>query len=242
MSTSNSLLTLSKVHTHIGQYHILQGIDLTAPAGQLTVILGRNGAGKTTTMRSIMGLEHASAGTIMFDGRDITQARTETIARLGISYVPENMGIFGGLTVRENMVIAARHGSMNATRLDWILERFPPLKRFWNMSAGNLSGGQKQMLSIARAVIEPRALLLIDEPSKGLAPAIVQTLIDTLLAIKQETTIVLIEQNFSMASQVADTVVVVEDGRTAHAGSMAEFIQRTDLQQRLLGLSLDAAA
>jgi branched-chain amino acid transport system ATP-binding protein len=146
------------VHTHIGQYHILQGVDLTVPRGELTVLLGRNGAGKTTTLRTIMGLWHASRGALLFDGRDITQAATPDIACAGIAYVPENMGIFSDLTVRENLLLAARAGEPDTARLEWIFGFFPALKKFWNQAAGTLSGGQKQMLAIARAIVEPRKL------------------------------------------------------------------------------------
>ncbi|MFL5191613.1 MAG: ABC transporter ATP-binding protein, partial [Microvirga sp.] len=159
------LLHLSDVHTHVGPYHILHGVDFAVPAGELTMLLGRNGAGKTTTLRTIMGLWQASSGRIRFDGRDITKAPTPDIARSGIAYVPEAMGIFTDLTVRENIVLAARSGPVDRNRLDWILGLFPAIKRFWNLPAGNLSGGQKQMLAIARAIAEPRRLLLIDEPT-----------------------------------------------------------------------------
>ncbi|MFL5201327.1 MAG: ABC transporter ATP-binding protein, partial [Microvirga sp.] len=143
------LLHLSDVHTHVGPYHILHGVDFAVPAGELTMLLGRNGAGKTTTLRTIMGLWQASSGRIRFDGRDITKAPTPDIARSGIAYVPEAMGIFTDLTVRENIVLAARRGPVDRNRLDWILGLFPAIKRFWNLPAGNLSGGQKQMLAIA---------------------------------------------------------------------------------------------
>ena len=171
-----TLLRLSGVHTHIGRYHILQGVDLDVPEGEMTVLLGRNGAGKSTTMRTIMGLWRASAGSITFDGAAIEKEATPAIARRGIGYVPENMGIFGGLTVRENLVLAAASGPISAERLERVLSLFPPLKTFYELPAGNLSGGQKQMLSIARAMIEKRRLVLVDEPSKGLSPSMVKTL------------------------------------------------------------------
>ena len=178
------LLHLSGVHTHIGPYHILHGVDFSVPAGELTMLLGRNGAGKSTTLRTIMGLWQASSGRIRFDGSDITATSTPDIARAGIAYVPEAMGIFTDLTVRENIVLAARSGPVDKNRLDWILGLFPALKRFWNLPAGNLSGGQKQMLAIARAIAEPRRLLLIDEPTKGLAPVMVRSMIEAFKALK----------------------------------------------------------
>ena len=219
------LLQLSGVHTHIGPYHILHGVDFAVPAGELTMLLGRNGAGKTTTLRTIMGLWQASSGRIVFDGRDITSASTPDIARSGIAYVPEAMGIFTDLTVRENIVLAARSGPVDKNRLDWILGLFPALKRFWNLPAGNLSGGQKQMLAIARAIAEPRRLLLIDEPTKGLAPVMVRSMIEAFKALKASgETILLVEQNFYAASALGDNVVVMDDGRIVHAGAMRELV------------------
>ncbi|HZH12302.1 MAG TPA: ABC transporter ATP-binding protein [Microvirga sp.] len=235
------LLHLSGVHTHIGPYHILHGVDLAVPAGQLTVLLGRNGAGKTTTLRTIMGLWQASSGTIRFDGQDITKNSTPDIARAGIGYVPESMAIFTDLTVRENIVLAARSGPVDSARLDWMLGLFPALKRFWNLPAGNLSGGQKQMLAIARAIAEPRRLLLIDEPTKGLAPVMVRSMIEAFRALKAAgETILLVEQNFHAASALGDNVVVMDDGSIVHSGAMSEMVADRNLQQRLLGLSLDA--
>ena len=145
---AEAILALAGVHTHIGHYHILQGVDLIVPRGELTMLLGRNGAGKTTTLRTILGLWRASAGAIRFDGEDIARRDTPAIANLGIAYVPESMGIFAGLTVHENLVLAARRGPPDEARLEWIHRFFPPMKKFRDLPAGNLSGGQKQMLSI----------------------------------------------------------------------------------------------
>ncbi|MDI4632861.1 ABC transporter ATP-binding protein [Pelomonas sp. V22] len=241
----SSLLSLKGVHTHIGAYHILHGVDLEVRQGQLTMLLGRNGAGKTTTLRTIMGLWQASSGTVTFAGQDIAKRETPDIAQLGIAYVPENMGIFADLTVRENLLLAARQArsvdDLDTQRLEWLFGFFPALKKFWLYPAGKLSGGQKQMLAIARALIEPRRLLLIDEPSKGLAPAIVRNLIEALRELKKsETTVLLVEQNFSVAQALGDRVAVMDDGRVVHAGAMAELAENEALQQRLLGLSLGA--
>ena len=233
------LLQMSGVHMHVGQYHILQGVDLVVPRKGMTVLLGRNGAGKSSTLRTIVGMWKASRGSVRFDGRDITQAATPDIARSGLAYVPENMAIFSDLTVRENLYLAARAGKMDEGRLEWIFGIFPALKRFWNSPAGNLSGGQKQMVAIARAMIEPRKLLLIDEPTKGLAPAIVQHLMDALQQLKAtDTTILLVEQNFNFVRNLGDTVAVMDDGHVVHAGTMAELAADPELQERLLGLSL----
>jgi branched-chain amino acid transport system ATP-binding protein len=243
--TAQTLLRLDGVHTHIGAYHILHGVDLLVPRGQLTMLLGRNGAGKSTTLRTIMGLWQASKGQILFNGNNIVGKATADLARGGIAYVPENMGIFGDLTVRENMVLAARSAhnaeAIDAKRLDWIFGLFPALKKFWQYPAGKLSGGQKQMLAVARAIIEPRELILIDEPSKGLAPAIIANMIAAFRELKQtDTTILLVEQNFNFARQLGDTVAVMDNGRIVHSGAMAELADNVDLQTRLLGLSLAA--
>ncbi|HEY8605742.1 MAG TPA: ABC transporter ATP-binding protein [Noviherbaspirillum sp.] len=239
------ILKLEGVHTHIGAYHILHGVDLEVPRGQLTMLLGRNGAGKTTALRTIMGLWQASQGSIHFDGQDITRRSTPDIARAGIAYVPENMGIFGDLSVKENMLLAARSAGrieqVDQQRLDWIFNLFPAMKKFWLHPAGKLSGGQKQMLAVSRAIVEPRKLLLIDEPSKGLAPAIIANMISAFRELKQtDTTILLVEQNFNFARQLGDTVAVMDDGRIVHRGSMQELAEDEGLQTRLLGLSLAA--
>lgn len=240
---SDKLLTLSGVHTHIGAYHILHGVDLVVPRGQLTMLLGRNGAGKTTTLRTIMGLWRASQGRIVFDGRDITQAATPAIAGMGIAYVPENMGIFADLTVKENMVLAARGakhaGQIEIQRLEWIFSLFPAVEKFWNHPAGKLSGGQKQMLAVSRAIVEPRELLIIDEPSKGLAPAIINNMIEAFAQLKASgVTILLVEQNINFAKRLGDTVAVMDNGVVVHAGSMKELAEDEELQQSLLGLAL----
>jgi branched-chain amino acid transport system ATP-binding protein len=238
---AESLLALAGVHTHIGHYHILQGVDFAVPRGELTMLLGRNGAGKTTTLRTILGLWRASGGAIRFDGQDITARDTPAIANLGIAYVPESMGIFAGLTVRENLLLAARSGPLREDRLEWIFRFFPPMKKFWDLPAGLLSGGQKQMLSISRAIVEPRKLILIDEPTKGLAPAIIQNLIDAFAELKRtDTTILMVEQNFHAARSLGDSVAVMDAGRIVHTGRMADLAADTALQTRLLGLSLEA--
>jgi branched-chain amino acid transport system ATP-binding protein len=240
---SEILLKLSGVHTHIGAYHILHGVDLEVPRGSLSMLLGRNGAGKTTTLRSIMGLWQPSAGSIVFDGIELRGKSTPDIARLDIAYVPENMGIFADLTVRENLVLAARRArtadDIDRKRLEWIFNLFPAIQKFWLHPAGKLSGGQKQMLAVARAIVEPRKLILVDEPSKGLAPAIIANMITAFRELKQtDTTILLVEQNFNFARQLGDTVAVVDDGRVVHAGPMHELAADEALQSRLLGLSL----
>jgi len=235
------LLNLAGVHTHVGRYHILQGIDFGVAEGQTTMLLGRNGAGKTSTLRTIMGLWQASAGQISLGGQRIENSATPDIARLGVGYVPESMAVFSDLTVKENLVLAARDGPLDDARLEWIFGFFPALKRFWLSRAGALSGGQKQMLSIARAIVEPRKLLLIDEPTKGLAPVIVAALIECLAEIKRRgATILLVEQNFHAARELGDKVLVMDYGKIVHRGEMAALAADVALQEHLLGLSLQA--
>ena len=235
------LLNLAGVHTHVGRYHILQGIDFGVAQGQTTMLLGRNGAGKTSTLRTIMGLWQPSAGQISLDGQRIEKSATPDIARLGVGYVPETMAVFSDLTVKENLLLAAREGPLDDSRLEWMFGFFPALRRFWLSRAGALSGGQKQMLSIARAIVEPRKLLLIDEPTKGLAPAIVVALIECLAEIKRRgATILMVEQNFHAARELGDTVLVMDNGKIVHRGEMAALAKDVKLQERLLGLTLEA--
>jgi branched-chain amino acid transport system ATP-binding protein len=234
------LLTLSGVNTHIGHYHILQGVNLSVPRGELTMLLGRNGAGKTTTLRTILGLWKASSGSIRMEGTEIARRDTPSIAGMGIAYVPESMGIFAGLSVKENLMLAARAGPLDEGRLERIFGFFPALRKFWFLPAGLLSGGQKQMLSISRAIVEPRKLVLIDEPTKGLAPSIINNLIEALRELKKtDTTILMVEQNFHAARSLGDSVAVMDSGRIVHAGRMADLAADEALQARLLGLSLD---
>ncbi len=240
---SDMLLTLEGVHTHIGAYHILHGVDLQVPRGQLTMLLGRNGAGKTTTLRTIMGLWQASQGRITFNGQDITRLHTPAIAALDIAYVPENMGIFADLTVKENMLLAARQArharDMDEERLQWIFKLFPAVEKFWNHPAGKLSGGQKQMLAVSRAIVEPRRLLIVDEPSKGLAPVMIDNMITAFQQLKAGgVTILLVEQNINFAKRLGDRVAVMDDGRVVHAGAMQALAEDEVLQQSLLGLAL----
>ena len=237
------LLRLEGVFTNIGRYRILHGVDFSVRRGRVTALLGRNGAGKTTTLRTIMGLWKARLGKIVFDGQTITALETPHIARRGIAYVPENMGIFGKLTVRENMLLATGRTGFAQDQLDRVLESFPALKMKWDSPAGSLSGGQKQMLAIGRAIIEPRRLLLIDEPTKGLSPAMVDQLVGALLRLKrQHTTVLLVEQNFRVAEAVGDDVAVMDEGRIIHAADMAALTANHGLQHRLLGLSMADSA
>jgi len=232
-----TILEVEDLHTHIGQHHILQGVSLWIRPDAVTVLLGRNGAGKTTTMRTIMGVLHPTRGAVRFDGRPIHHLPPYEIARLGIGYVPEGQGIFGTLTVAENLRVAAlAEDAASGRRLEQILDLFPDLDRFRDARAATLSGGQKQMLSIARAFINPNRLLLIDEPSKGLAPIIVLHLVDALRAMKHHATVLLVEQNFAMASALADDFYLIDDGRTVRHGSMASLAADHELKKKYLGI------
>ncbi|MGR3323723.1 MAG: ABC transporter ATP-binding protein [Pseudooceanicola sp.] len=233
-----TLLSLRNMKTDIGQYAVLHDVTFDVPEGGVFVLLGRNGAGKTTTLRSIMGLWKPSPGSVTFRGEDITALHTAQIARRGIAFVPENMGIFGTLTVNENLVLATANGRFDAARLKRIHELFPALEKFADKQAWSLSGGQKQMLAVARAIIEPRELILIDEPTKGLAPAIVDAMADAFREIGRDSTILLVEQNFRFARSLGRDMAVIDDGRVVHSGTMADFEADTDLQDRLLGLAM----
>ncbi|MGN7296822.1 ABC transporter ATP-binding protein [Ferdinandcohnia sp. SAFN-114] len=231
-------LKVEGIETYIDQFHILQGISFEAKKGEVTVLLGRNGAGKTTTLRSIMGLNPPAKGKIEFNGESISGLATYHIATKGIGYVPEDQGIFGELTVEENMKVAIKkENEETKERLDYILNLFPDLKKFWKRKGGNLSGGQKQMLSIARAYVNNNDLLLIDEPSKGLAPIVVEKVMESIQEMKSKTTIVLVEQNFIMASTIGDRFFIIDDGRTVHHGEMKELKENEHLRKQYLGIA-----
>jgi branched-chain amino acid transport system ATP-binding protein len=234
----SELLKLNNIETFIGQYHILQGVSLEVNKGEVTVLLGRNGAGKTTTLRTIMALNPASKGSVVFRGQEIQNLPTYTIAQRGIGYVPEDQGIFAGLTVEENMKVAMQKDNEETNkRLDYILNLFPDLKKFWKKPGGLLSGGQKQMLSIARAYVNENELLLIDEPSKGLAPIVVEKVMESILQMKDQTTIVLVEQNFMMASTIGDCFYIIDDGRTVSNGTMKQLKEDEEMKRKYLGIA-----
>ncbi|KQL55031.1 branched-chain amino acid ABC transporter ATP-binding protein [Heyndrickxia shackletonii] len=234
----DTLLKVENLQTYIGQYHILQGISFEVKKGDVTVLLGRNGAGKTTTLRSIMGLNPPSQGKVCYKGSEIQGLSTYKIANLGIGYVPEDQGIFKDLTVEENMKVAMKkQDTETLERLEWILQLFPDLKKFWKKPGGLLSGGQKQMLSIARAYLNNNQLLLIDEPSKGLAPIMVEKVMESILEMKKQTTIVLVEQNFMMASTLGNRFFIIDDGRTVYSGGMSALKEDEQLKRKYLGIA-----
>ena len=232
------ILKVENVHTFIGKHHILQGVSFAAHPGKVTVLLGRNGAGKTTTLRTIMGLFTPSEGRIFLRNIPISHLKSYEIARLGIGFVPEDRGLFNLLTVEENFRVAMiQEDESSRQRMDSILNIFPDLKRFWRAKAGILSGGQKQMLAIARPLVNENQLLLIDEPSKGLAPIVIDHLIEAIHKLQEHTMIILVEQNFYMASRLGNEFFIFDDGRTVHQGQMDELIQDESLKKKYLGIS-----
>ncbi|MEE9556528.1 MAG: ABC transporter ATP-binding protein, partial [Candidatus Adiutricales bacterium] len=219
---SEAVLSVEGIHTFIGQHHVLQGLSFQARSEAVTVLIGRNGAGKSTALKTVIGLHSPSKGRIVYRGRETSRMKPYHIARMGIGFVPEDLGIFSELTVEENMRVAMfRENEAAEVRLETIFEIFTDLKKFWKSKAGNLSGGQKQMLAIARAMVNETALLLIDEPTKGLAPILVEALIEVITEIKKHSVIVLVEQNFYMASSVGDYYYILDDGAVVHDGLMA---------------------
>ena len=232
------ILKVEGIHTFIGKHHILQGVSFDVYPGKVTVLLGRNGAGKTTTLRSIMGLLSPSQGSILFKNQAIQHMKSFHIARLGIGFVPEDRGLFNLLTVEENFRVAMFQEDKNTQqRVETILEIFPDLKRFWKAKAGILSGGQKQMLAIARPLVNKNELLLIDEPSKGLAPIVIEHLIEAIQKLKEQMMIILVEQNFYMASRLGNDFYLFDDGRTVLNGQMEELIRNEELKKKYLGIS-----
>jgi branched-chain amino acid transport system ATP-binding protein len=229
------LLDVQDIHTFIGQYHILQGVDVRVPKGSITALLGRNGAGKTTTLKSILGLTPPRQGRVIFEGRAIQGMYSFDIASLGIGFVPEHRAIFRDLSVEENLKIAERKKDDYARKRDFIFSLFPDLKRLISLSGTNLSGGQQQMLAIALALVADNRLLLIDEPSEGLAPVLIEQLMKAILQLSAESTVVLVEQNFLVASQLAEYYVIIEEGRSVKHGKMKNLINDKDTIHRYLG-------
>lgn len=232
------ILKVEGIHTFIGKHHILQGVSFEVYPGKVTVLLGRNGAGKSTTLRSIIGLLPPSQGTIHLKNRMIQGMKPYEISRLGIGFVPEDRGIYNLLTVEENFRVAMfREDGKTRERMETIFDIFPDLKKFWKAKAGNLSGGQKQMLAIARPLVNRNELLLIDEPSKGLAPIIIDHIIDSINKLKEYTVVILVEQNFYMASSLGNDFYLFDDGKSVHQGQMEELVQNEELKKKYLGIS-----
>jgi branched-chain amino acid transport system ATP-binding protein len=234
-NSNANVLEIRDIHTYIGQFYILQGVSVNVPRGSITVMLGRNGAGKTTTLKSVMGITPPRQGEIIFDGKSLRGMRPFDIAHLGIGFVPEHRAIFKELTVRENLQIAERRKGDLDKRIEFIFEVFPDLKRLYHWPGGNLSGGQQQMLAVARVLVPENRLLLIDEPSEGLAPVIIEQLMHAIQKLSGQTTVLLVEQNFVVARQLANLYTIIEEGHSVHRGDMAALVKDQALIQRYLG-------
>jgi branched-chain amino acid transport system ATP-binding protein len=236
--SSEPILVVEDIETYIGQFYILEGVSLDVPRNDITVMLGRNGAGKTTTLKSILGLTPPRKGKVVFDGMEIQGKRAYDIANLGIGYVPENRAIFSQLSVMENMKLAERKRGDFERSSDFIFNLFPDLKRLYKLPGNHLSGGQQQMLAIARALVPKNKLLLIDEPSEGLAPILIQQMMDAIRKLSETTTVLLVEQNFIMASQLAKFFVIIDDGKSVHHGLMEDLVGDEGLVNEYLGASV----
>jgi branched-chain amino acid transport system ATP-binding protein len=226
------LLSVSDLHVYLGESHILQGIDFDVAEGGVTAILGRNGVGKTTTLRALMGLVDRR-GRIRYGDGDIASTPTHRIVRRGVGYVPEDRDVFAGLTVGENLRLAERDAN---PRYDLVHDLFPELKQRAKQLAGTLSGGQQQMVAIARALLNDNRLLLVDEPTKGLAPLLVAEVAGVLERVTELTTVVLVEQNLGVVQRVARDAVVLDTGRVVHTGRARDLLADRSLVHRLLGV------
>jgi branched-chain amino acid transport system ATP-binding protein len=229
------MLAIKGLNTHYGASHILQGVDLEVPDGRIVALLGRNGVGKTTTLRTVMGLVPSSGGSIELDGTNIAGWRPHKVARAGVAYVPEGRLIFPDLTVIENIKVAERVPA-RAWPLPRLLELFPALRERARNRGVNLSGGEQQMLAIARALVSDPQLLLLDEPSQGLAPLVVRELAAVIRKLRDENvTILLVEQNMKLAEAVADELHVMVKGRMVYAATPERFrAEEQEIRNRYL--------
>ena len=231
-TATHTLLEVENLHVHLGESHILQGVSFQVPAGGVTALLGRNGAGKTTTIKAILGLVGRS-GSIRLSEREVARMPTHQIVRLGIGYVPEEREIFSELTVAENLRLAERD---KKPRYDLVFELFPELRQRRAQAAGSLSGGQQQMVAIARALLNDNQIILVDEPTKGLSPLMVTNAAAALKRAAQAATLLLVEQNLQVARTLAEKVVVLDQGRVAYTGDVAELLADPALARRYLGV------
>jgi branched-chain amino acid transport system ATP-binding protein len=227
-----ALLSVGDLHVHLGESHILQGIDFDVHEGGVTALLGRNGVGKTTTLRALMGLVERR-GRIVFGGEEITSLPTHRIVQRGVGYVPEDRDVFAGLSVAENLRLAERNGN---PQYDLVYDLFPELKQRAKQPAGTLSGGQQQMVAIARALLNENRVLLVDEPTKGLAPLLVTEVANVLARVSELTTVLLVEQNLGVVHRVARDAVVLDTGRVVHVGPAEELLANEAMVHRMLGV------
>lgn len=228
----SNVIEAKELHVSIGGSHILQGVNLVVPAGGVTALLGRNGVGKTTTLRALLSLT-AHSGYVSILEHSVDGWPTHRIVTLGIGYVPEDRDVFSALTIAENLRLAERS---NDPDYDQVFALFPELKKRLKQRAGSLSGGQQQMLSIGRVLLNRCSLLLVDEPSKGLAPKLVTELVDALERIASETTILLVEQNLAVVRRLAERIVILDHGAVVHSGDVRD-LHNPEIATRHLGVA-----
>ena len=229
------ILDVQNIHTFIGQYHILQGVNVRVPKGSIVALLGRNGAGKTTTLKTILGLTPPREGKVLYNNSEVNGMHSFDIAAMGIGFVPEHRAIFRDLSVEENLKIAERKKGDYLRKKDFIFNLFPDLQRLIALPGTSLSGGQQQMLAVARALVPDNQLLLIDEPSEGLAPVIIESMMAAIRELAKESTIVLVEQNFLVARKLAEYYVIIEEGRSVQEGMMKDLVNDKAAIHRFLG-------
>ena len=229
---SKTLLSVRDLHVYLGQSHVLQGVTFDVPDGGVTALLGRNGVGKTTTLRAILGLVDRR-GSVRLAGEELTGMSTHRVVRRSVGYVPEDRDVFTGLTVAENLRLAERDTD---PRYDLVYEIFPELEERAHQRAGTLSGGQQQMVTIARALLNDNRVLLVDEPTKGLAPALVAEVARVLERLAELTTVLLVEQNLGVVRRIAHDVIVLDQGRVVHTGDAQELLAQPQLVKRLLSV------
>jgi branched-chain amino acid transport system ATP-binding protein len=229
---AKTLLSVRDLHVYLGQSHVLQGVTFDVPEGGVTALLGRNGVGKATTLRAILGLV-GREGSVRLGGDELVGLATHRVVQRSVGYVPEDRDVFTGLTVAENLRLAERD---DAPRYDLVYELFPELEQRGAQRAGTLSGGQQQMVAIARALLNDNRVLLVDEPTKGLAPALVADVARVLERLAELTTVLLVEQNLGVVRRLARDAIVLDQGRVVHSGDAQELLAQPDLVKRLLSV------
>lgn len=234
MSGGEPMLAVEDVHTYYGDSHVLEGMDLEVHDGEVVALIGRNGVGKTTTLRSILGLTPPRSGSISYRGTEITGEATHEIAQRGIGWVPEDRRVFARLSVVENIRAAVPEASDGDAAVERMFERFPDLGERPGVDAGDLSGGQQQMLAVARGLVGDNDLLLVDEPSEGLAPMIVEAVAEALREVSRDATVLLVEQNLPLALDLADRFYVVDQGRVVDSGRTEEVAADSQRLRRYL--------